>query len=108
MKRLATLTALFLVAGTSLSQAYTPNDRSDYNQERRIQNGLRDGSLTRREAVRLEAEQQRIHRLEAEARRDGYVSPREAAEIRRAKEAASWHIWRERHDGERRWGWWHW
>lgn len=76
-------------------------------QEQRIQQGLRTGDLTWRERQALEAEQARIRALERQAQRDGRIDRREAAEIRRAQDAASRHIFQERHDVERRsGGWW--
>jgi len=77
-------------------------DRREHNQELRIEREVRDGSLTRREYNRLEAEQGRIPGMEARARRDGVITPYERYEIRRAQNQASRDIYRERHDGERR------
>ena len=118
MKRMLA-TAMVLIATTAgVAQAYSPGssdiDRRQANQERRIEHGLRDGSLTRGEAHRLTDQQRRIDQMEREARRDGYVSQREAAEIRRAQNFASRSIWRERHDYDTRgyrgygWGWGRW
>jgi hypothetical protein len=77
-------------------------DRREYSQEKRIQQGVRNGSLTRYEYQRLEAEQARIRGLEARARRDGIITPYERYELRRAQDEASRHIRRERHDADRR------
>lgn len=85
-------------------------DRREANQAARIEAGRRDGSLTGREARALQAEQDRIHALEREAKRDGRIDPREAARIREAQQDASRHIYQERHDrdtrGSRYFGWW--
>lgn len=77
-------------------------DRRQANQEQRIQQGLRDGSLTRREAAHLEAEQTRIRALERAAERDGHINRQERARIEAAQNSASRHIYQERHDGETR------
>ena len=110
MKR--TLLAIAMItAGAGAANAWgssTPSiDRTQANQEARIRQGLRDGSLTRREAAKLESEQRRIQTLESRAKLDGVVTRGEAAQIRRAQESASRHIYQERHDsevaGRRRW-----
>lgn len=105
MKR--TILALALViAGASAANAYGTStraiDRTQENQEARIRAGIRDGSLTRSEAAGLQAEQRRIQQMESRAKADGHISRSEAAQIRRAQEAASRHINAERNDSERR------
>jgi uncharacterized membrane protein YebE (DUF533 family) len=77
-------------------------DQRQANQERRILEGLRDGSLTRREAAQLEAEQARIRAMERAAERDGRIDRAERARIEAAQDAASRHIYAERHDAETR------
>jgi hypothetical protein len=109
MKR-AVLTIGVILAGATAASAsgyYDPIDRREHNQERRIERGVHDGSLTRREYYRLEAEQSRIRAMEARARRDGYVSPYERYQLRRAQDEASRHIYEERHDRDG-WGWRRW
>jgi hypothetical protein len=115
MNRVIITTAL--VAMTSVGAATSASawgsssndiDRTQANQAARINQGLRDGSLTRREAADLIAEQRRIQALESAAKRDGHLSRSERAEIERAQNSASRHIYQERHDSEsrnRRWGW---
>jgi hypothetical protein len=106
MKRILLTAIVLLTAGTGVAQAYTPGardvDRRQSNQDRRIEAGIRDGSLTRLESSRLRAQQAKIAHLERMARRDGYVSPREAAVIRQAQLVASRMIWAERHDNQKR------
>jgi hypothetical protein len=70
------------------------------NQDRRINQGIRSGELTRSEATSLRAEQARIDALEARARRDGRVDPYERQEIARARQNASRNIYAEKHDRE--------
>lgn len=114
MKRLL-ITAALVAAVPGLAQAYGTStrevDKRQLNQEIRIQQGLRDGSLTRSEAARLQAEQERIQRLENEAKRDGYISAAERERLRRAQNDASRHIYQERHDYDSRNSkrrWWSW
>jgi hypothetical protein len=120
MKR-TLLTLGLLAAGATAADAYHPSangiDRRQWRQEQRIEQGLRDGSLTRREYWRLKQEQQRIRGLENWARRDGYLTPYERYQLRRSQREASRHIYRDRHVREYRgwrrwagygWGWRHW
>ncbi len=75
-----------------------------------LENGIRNGSLTYREAATLREEQHRITRMIVRAREDGRVDPYERSEIERAQVQARAHIYREKHDAEvapRRYGWWH-
>ena len=74
----------------------------DANQERRISAGLADGSLTGREASRLERLQARDDRLQARAGRDGHVGAGEQRRIAAAQDQASGAIQRQRHDAQHR------
>lgn len=77
-------------------------ERRDAAQDARIQAGIRDGSLNRREAGALIQERRDIERLERRARADGVVTARERAEIRNAQDKASRDIYNLRHNSERR------
>lgn len=104
-----TVATLALVAMTAVAsaQGYTADriDRREDRQERRIQDGVRSGDITRREYRQLEAEQARIREMERHAKRDGRIDRYEAAQIERAQDAASRHIAQERNDSERRGSW---
>ena len=112
MIRLAII-ALALAASTTAASAYDygRGDRIDAReaaQARRIMHARRTGGLTWYEAEKLKAEQRRIHAMEAWAKRDGTISRTEARRIEAAQDAASRHIYRESHDGQRAWwrrGW---
>lgn len=117
MKKIVLASALVLAATTSGAFAYdrggwNAGDRIDarqHRQEMQIQQGLRSGELTRREAAELQAEQARIRSLERQALRDGHIDRREAAKIADAQRDAARHIAQERRDEERRgnrYGWW--
>jgi hypothetical protein len=107
-----TIMAIGLVmAGTTAASAYHYQagdgiNRRQWNQERRIEEGRRDGSLSPGEYARLRQEQYRIAAHERWARRDGVLTAYERYRLRRAQKHASRHIYHERHDGQlRRWGW---
>jgi hypothetical protein len=72
------------------------------NQERRIDQGIRSGELTNREAGLLERGQARTDRLETRAAVDGHVGHNEQRRIQHAENRQSEHIWAEKHDGKRR------
>lgn len=61
----------------------------DVNQQNRIEAGLKDGSLSTREAGRLEKEESRIDRQQARDLKDGKLSPREQAQLRREQNRVS-------------------
>ena len=105
---LAIATVAALVTSAGVASARDPIEQREINQERRIQEGVRSGELTRREYRSLEAEQAHIRALERSARADGHIDSRERAQITAAQNNASRHIYRETHDSERRWfrRWW--
>ena len=112
MKR-TIITIAMIAAGAGAANAYGTStsdiDAAQANQTARIQQGIRDGSLTRSEAANLKAEQRRIEILESRAKADGHISRGEHDQIRAAQQNASKHIYQERHDSERRgWGWRRW
>jgi uncharacterized membrane protein YebE (DUF533 family) len=93
------VTSLGALAATASADSI---DRRQFNQDRRIDQGVRSGTLTRGEALRLEAEQARIRELERRAKADGHVDRYERFRINQAQNAASRHIYQEKHDGQGR------
>lgn len=105
------LTALLLVLGTAGAMAQTSTNTNanpnvgagtvqrDVNQENRIEQGLQNGSLTTREAGKLEREESHIDRLQARDLRDGKLSLRERAQLRQAQNRASQDIRRDEANG---------
>jgi hypothetical protein len=73
-------------------------ERRDASADRRIDNGVRDGSLTHGEANRLERGQNRIDRYEARARSDGNVTPYEHNRIDQMQNRESQRIYDARHN----------
>src|SRR3954447_7758889 len=84
--------------GAAFAQAGTV--QRDVNQQQRIEQGLRSGQLTTREASRLENEEARIERDQARAMKDGKLSPAEKARLEREQNAVSRDIYREKHDAQ--------
>lgn len=77
------------------------NER-EANLDRRIDQGLRRGDLTRPEAARLRAEFRDIVRLEQRYRRTDGLSPWERRDLDRRFDRLSSRIYAERHDAQDR------
>ena len=70
-------------------------------QQRRISQGIENGSLSRREAGRLEREQYRFGREEARLRQGG-LTTRERDRLEDQQDRMSRQIYRQKHDRDRR------
>ena len=70
----------------------------DHHQERRIEHGVANGSLTPWEAKRLQHRDHRLDRATNFAMRDGHMSRREFRRINNAYHHESRFIYRQRHD----------
>ena len=88
---------------TGLSRPRTPriNHRQE-NQQDRIQQGIKSGELTRREARRLEGIEGKIQADKLIDKSDGHVSPRERAQLNRELNRASHDIYRAKHNRHER------
>ncbi len=93
--------ALLGIAGTAQAAPWQSINQRQANLEQRIDAGVRDGSLTRREADRLRGEFFRIERLEHTYRRNG-LSWRERQDLDRRFNALSGQIRVQRHDDQTR------
>lgn len=79
--------------------AATPGiDKRQANQQQRIDQGVKSGELTSREAARLEKGQERVQTMEEKAKADGKVTAKERAKIHKAQDGQSRKIAREKHD----------
>ena len=81
--------------------AATVNQRQERQQDR-IEQGIKSGELTVREAARLEREQGRTKAEEKAFRSDGKLSQRERAKLQRDLNKSSRRIHREKHDAQKR------
>lgn len=77
-------------------------DRREANQRDRIAQGARSGELTRGETRSLIAEQRTIRQEERAYKADGTVTREERRGLRQDLNAASRHIYDEKHDAETR------
>ena len=89
----------FALPTLALAQTGTPGvDQRQIIQQRRIDQGVASGSLTPREAMRLERGQQRVENMEARAKSDCLVTRQERAQLQHAENVQNRHITREKHD----------
>ena len=84
------------------SQRMQANVQRNANQEQRIENGVKNGSLTNREASDLERGQAKVDRKEANAAANGHVGAGEQKNIQAAENHQSRHIHREKHNDRER------
>ncbi|HEX2562078.1 hypothetical protein [Phenylobacterium sp.] len=108
MKRflLSLAAAATLVVAVPVTASAAPwqsvNQRQD-NIERRIDQGVRKGDLTRAEAQRLRGQFRELAQLERQYRRSGGgLSVREREELDRRFDRLSQHVYAQRHDHQER------
>ena len=80
------------------SQRMQADVQRNVNQQQRIQNGMDNGSLTNREAGKLERGQARVNGREANAAADGHVGAAEQRGIQRSENRQSARIYRKKHN----------
>jgi hypothetical protein len=84
------------------SQRMQADVQRNINQQERINQGVKSGQLTNREAGKLEKGEARIDRKEARAGANGHVSAGEQARIQSADNRESKRIYRQKHDAQTR------
>jgi len=93
------LAACALAAGANAQNAADVVQR-DVNQQNRIEQGLKSGQLTTKEAGKLEREESRVDKMEANALKDGKMTAAEKQRIERAENKVSKDIYQEKHDAQ--------
>jgi hypothetical protein len=102
VKRALTYAVVATMIGCTPALAAGGNiNRRQARQQNRIYQGIASGSLTEREAARLERQEGRIDALEAKDRRNG-LSPRERTQLERDLNHESRQIYRQKHDKQNR------
>lgn len=102
---LAAAASVLAMAAPASAQAWQSINQRQANLDQRIDMGVRNGSLTRSEAVRLRAEFNDLNRLEARYRATGGgLSMQERADLDRRFDSLSARIRYERHDSQNGWG----
>jgi hypothetical protein len=84
------------------SQRMQADVQRNINQQQRIDQGVKSGSLTNREVGKLERGQARDNAMQYRAGRDGNVGPNEQRRIQSAENHQSGRIHREKHDAQTR------
>jgi len=106
MKRIVSilLSAVFVfgMGLTAMAQKTPSVDNRQHRQQRRIRQGVKNGSLTRKEAARLEAGQARTRRIERRAKADGTVTAAERAKLQHRENKTSRRIYKQKHDNQSR------
>ena len=106
MKRIVTiLLSVTFILGLGLSalaQKTPVVDNRQKRQQRRINQGVKSGTLTRKEAAKLEAGQAKTETMEAKAKADGTVTRKERAKLQHQQNKTSGKIYRQKHDNQNR------
>jgi hypothetical protein len=91
--------ALTFAQTTAPAQAKNPIVKREFNQQRRIGNGIKSGALAPRQGARLERQQMRIHRQTSgmRASHNGRLTMRERRMIHHRQNVASRRIFRAKH-----------
>lgn len=96
-------TAIAAVSFASVAQTTTPNiDQRQANQQSRIEQGKATGTLSKREAARMEAGQAKVAGMKAGAKADGKVTRAERKAIQKEQNKQSRRIARQKHDGNKK------
>ena len=105
MSKLTTSIAALMIAtlpALAFAQATPGIDKRQAEQQKRIDQGVKSGQLTRREAARLERGQAKVQRMEDRAKADGVVTAKERRQIQHEQDKQSKFIAREKHNAQRR------
>ena len=95
--------ALGAFAFSAVAQTATPNiDKRQAEQQKRIDQGVKSGQLTDKEAVRLNKGQAKVQKMEDKAKADGVVTAKERQRIEREQNKKSRNIAREKHDKQKK------
>ena len=103
-----TLRTLIAAAGVAVAfsasaQTATPNiDQRQANQQARIEQGKATGTLSKREAARMEAGQAKVQGMKQAAAADGKVTRAERQAIQKEQNKQSRRIYRQKHDGNKK------
>lgn len=94
------IAAMPLVSGAVFAQTSQTETQRDVNQQTRVEQGLKSGELSTREAAKLEQREAHIDKMQANALKDGSLSTEEAARIKQAQDKTSQAIYNQKHDAQ--------
>ncbi len=100
MKRTGIAVAIMAAMGVGVAAAQTTGSevQRNVNQQNRIEQGLQSGQLSTGEAARLEKGEAKVDKMEANANKDGKLTPAEKARIQRAQNRESAAVYRDKHN----------
>lgn len=99
MKNLSLLIAGLLTVTLIHESSHARRDQNrEARQQARIRDGVKDGSLTKREAHHLRQGQRALDAHQAKAMKDGVVTEKEAASLERQQDRLSDRIYKQKHD----------
>jgi len=99
MTRTSLLACLLLGSSAAvLAQAPANTVQRDINQDQRIEQGLKSGALTTKEAAGLEREEAHVDQMEAKALNNGKMTPAEQAKLNAAQNKVSQDIYADKHN----------
>ncbi len=98
---LVAVLGLGMVLPAFADAAYNREKDRSYNQNKRIEEGIRSGELTREEVRILRREQQRIAQMRRDILRDGRITKREREILVNNLNRASKHIYQLRRNNQR-------
>jgi len=107
MKLVTTVFAsLVLIAGFSIAASAQRNGGGNINarerrQERRIRNGVNNGSLTPKEAAELQKKEEKVRELKQKLQENG-LTPKERKRIEKQLDKLNKEIWKLEHNNQRR------
>lgn len=98
------LLAAFAI-GTLLSTGALTSQvkKREVRQQKRINQGVRSGELTKKETLKIEAAEAKLHKEIKDDRQDGPgLTPKERAKINKKQKKLSKRIYKQKHDGQKR------
>jgi hypothetical protein len=97
---LAVTALVFLLV--NMASAGDRFQRRQNNQKHRINHGVRNGEITKREVTHLARQQRNVEKYRNHALRDGNLSRKEGRRLNHLQDRASGSIYRDRHNGYNR------
>lgn len=88
---------VFCAAGFSQTTKKQVNKRQ-VTQHKKINQGVKSGELTKKEAAQLKAQQRNINQTKKAAKADGVVTPKEKAIIKKKQNNAAKNIAKKKHN----------
>src|SRR5690242_9116954 len=92
--------AIGALSASAIAQTTQETIQRDVNQEKRIEQGLKSGELTTKEAGKLEREESQVDKMQSKALSDGKLTDAERKRIQREQNKVSNDIYREKHDAQ--------